>query len=210
MQLPTLQNQRNWNLPYIQDPDVLRQYICNIGILGATIEGIQCVRSGMYELDGICFDDRNDSHDNLKLVGEVDAPVILVTDKGRFEIDYTESGTVFMGKNMIPPSDYCIAQADYTGYDSDLAFSVLKGVQIIGFQVLTQSFAESDDSFTGSYRLYLPEDQTWYIRMVQFFLSTGQRLVFESHYDWGYVSLFEQTEELAVISADVFRKCVRD
>lgn len=195
---------RNWNLPYMQEPKVLRQYIRDIGILDATIEGIQCTRSGIYELSGICFDDRNNSHDDLKLVGEVDSPVILVTDKGRFEIDYTESSTVFMGKNMIPRSDYCSAHADYTGYDSDVAFSVLKGTQIIGFEVVTQSFEQADDTFTGSYGLDLPEDQDGYIRLVQFFLSTGQRLVFESHFDWGFVSLFERTDELAVVSKDKF------
>lgn len=209
MQLPTLQDRRNWELPYIQAPDVLRQYIRDIGILGATIEGIQCVGSGIYKLSGICFDDRNDCHHALKLVAEVDSPVILVTNKGCFEIDYTESGTGFMGKNMIPLSDYCSAHADYTGYDSDLAFSVLKGTQIIGFEVVTQSFEQVDYTFTGSYGLDLPENQTRYIRQVQFFLSTGQRLVFESHFDWGYVSLFERTNELAVISEDLFRKCAR-
>lgn len=200
---------RNWALPYIQDPKVLRQYIRDIGILGATIEGIQCVGSGIYELSGIYFGDRKDGHKDLELIAEVDAPVILVTDKGRFEIDYTESSTVFMGKNMIPRSAYCSAHADYTGYDSNLTFSILKGTQIIGFQVLTQSFEQADNTFTGPYGLDLPEDQNEYIRLVQFFLSTGQRLVFESHFDWGYVSLFERTDEVAVISEDVFRKCVR-
>lgn len=161
----------------------------------------------MYELGGVPQYDASEIHEPQALYAEVYVPVILVTDLGRFEIDYSESSTVFMAKDTIPPELYCSALQNPDSYDSDRAFSILKGQKIIAFQVQTQGFKTADDEFTGSYGIGLPEDQKAYIKELQFMLSSGQRLVFQSTYDWGYVSVYEANDELAMISAQTLRQC---
>lgn len=202
-----------WSAPYIQDPAVLEQYVYSLGLVGATLYEVAIVGDDLGDLGGIGGLSADLFYPHLTYSNgferyeptDIDwvkkrlfsqhwafvfnqcQPVILLTDRGAFEIFYTDSSTVFMSKNTLPPSMYDSDERVMPSYDIRQAFRAVNMRKIIAFNIITQPLDDALAYFCGTYGIELPENQQGYIKEIQFILDNGLRLVMESEYDWGNI-----------------------
>ena len=209
-----------WSAPVIQQPDHLQKYIEFIGLIGVEIKEIAIVEDYVDDLGdiSICslypnritdgdnssrkpiyeiFDDnktlewlRQMKYINLTL-SNVWHPVILISNQGSFEIDYSESSSVRISKDCIPPRFYQRNPDASASYDIRRLFACLKGDIITDCSIKEQTFDEADFDFTGSYGIYLDENASSYIHEFSLLLKSGRRLSFSSDFDWSVITLFD-------------------
>jgi hypothetical protein len=86
-----------WSAAVIQQPDLLEEYVRLIGLIGATIQDIAVV-------DYPCL---FESIDPEVWTWEWDNVMVLITDRGNFEITYSESSSFCISQDCIPKRLYC-------------------------------------------------------------------------------------------------------
>lgn len=124
-------------------------------------------------------------------------PIVIFTDQGAFEFDYTESSTIRLSKDAIPSHFYypnngfCIADA--LSFDIRKVFSRAAGKKIVGYDIKEQDYSAADDQYTGSYGIGLNEAQESYILEFRLILDSGDQLAFASDYDNGYLTILDKT-----------------
>lgn len=84
---------REWSAPIIQEPQVLKEYLDASGIVGSTIKEIAVVHQNYHVYNRNIFYLKNGRSNNFYIKDILD-PVIIITDKGCYEIDFSESSTV--------------------------------------------------------------------------------------------------------------------
>lgn len=184
---------KEWSAPIIQEPHILKEYLDASGIVGSTIKEIAIVNAGLYSNTGIelnYIDDTNFYIDDLL------QPIIIITDKGNFEIDFSESSTIFLSKDSIPKTMY----ANNLDFDINKTFITLKGKKIIDFIIKEQDFLKADYDFTNSYDIGLDSRQKSYIKELIFIIENSKKLIFINDFDNGVLYLLD---------ADV-EKCFKD
>lgn len=175
---------REWSAPIIQEPQVLKEYLDASGIVGSTIKEIAIVNAGLYSNTGIelnYIDDANFYIDDLL------QPIIIITDKGNFEIDFSESSTIFLSKDSIPKTMY----ANNLDFDINKTFITLKGKKIIDFIIKEQDFLKADYDFTNSYDIDLDSQQKSYIKELIFIIENSKKLIFINDFDNGVLYLLD-------------------
>lgn len=122
-------NAREWSAPIIQEPHILKEYLDASGIVGSTIKEIAIVKDlflgftdiwcrALYYDFNLENNEQNLPVDYNKTIEwlkkkdikietyDIDEPIIILTDKGTFEIDTSESSTVRISKNILPSTMY--------------------------------------------------------------------------------------------------------
>ncbi|WP_301860357.1 hypothetical protein [uncultured Megasphaera sp.] len=188
----------DWSAPVIQNPDQLNEYIHRIGLIGAAIQEVTTV-SPPCLLPPV-------NHDSLTV--EFDNVLVIITDRGAFEISYSESSSVCISKNRIPKRLYY--KNENSSMDNlQLLFSYLKGDSITDISIKSQSFDEADFEFTGSFGIYLEENLPAYIKEFRLLLKSKRQLAFTSYFDWGVLSLLDEDGEFETLKSldDVNHHC---
>lgn len=179
---------KEWSAPIIQEPQVLKEYLDASGIVGSTIKEIAIVNTGLYSNTGIelnYIDDTNFYIDDLL------QPIIIITDKGNFEIDFSESSTIFLSKDSIPKTMY----TSNLDFDINKTFISLKGKKIIDFIIKEQDFLKADYDFTNSYDIGLDSKQKSYIKELIFIIENNKKLIFINDFDNGVLYLLDADVE---------------
>lgn len=190
----------DWSAPVIQNPDQLNEYIHRIGLIGAAIQEVTTV-SPPCLLPPV-------NHDSLTV--EFDNVLVIITDRGAFEISYSESSSVCISKNRIPKRLYY--KNENSSMDNlQLLFSYLKGDSITDISIKSQSFDDADFEFTGSFGIYLEENLPAYIKEFRLLLKSKRQLAFTSYFDWGVLSLLDEGGEPETLKSldDVNHYCNR-
>ncbi|WP_074816725.1 hypothetical protein [Selenomonas ruminantium] len=224
-------NGREWSAPFIQQPSVLKEFIKIIGLIDAEIKEIaivedsighlgnihvsslypnMCVKrikpSGEYEYEPWDYDEviawlNNKGYIDYD-ISWIDTPVILLTDKGKFEIDFSESSSVRMSKDCIPEKYYQSDDSIKYSYDSRKLLACLKGDIIEDVSVEECSYSAADNDFTGSWGIYLEENLQSYISKFALHLQSGRKMVFYNDYDWGGIYLLDKKGERMKIATN--------
>lgn len=210
----------DWSAPFIQQPSILKEYVNIIGLVGAEIKEVAIVGNSIYNLGRInvssLYPDRQvkairkggryeyypwNLEETMKWLAEVkytdlyissiDEPVIFLTDRGAFEIDFSESSTVRMSKNCIPSQYYQSDIGSMYSFDVRKLFASLKGDSIKDVSVEEQTFNEADFEFTNSYAIGLEEDMPSYIKTINLHLESERQIIFFSDFDWGGVYILD-------------------
>jgi hypothetical protein len=174
-----------WSAAVIQQPDLLEEYVRLIGLIGATIQDIAVV-------DYPCL---FESIDPEVWTWEWDNVMVLITDRGNFEITYSESSSFCISQDCIPKRLYCNEETEDMAIIQKL-FSYLKGDTITDVSTKPTSFDNADDEFTGSWNIGLEENLPAYLIECRFVLKSGRQLVFTSDFDWGIISLYDKDNQL--------------
>lgn len=186
---------REWSAPIIQEPRILKEYLDASGIVGSTIKEIAIVSQNYYVYNTDIFCLKNGRSNNF-YIDSILEPVIIITDKGCYEIDFSESSTVRLTKDCL---NRCMYISENNHYDNKLdfckTFSILNQKQIIDFIIKEQDFYHAADDFTGSYSIGLDTTQESYIKELIFFTSDNRKLVFINDYDVGLLYLLDADVE---------------
>nr|DAQ15409.1 MAG TPA: hypothetical protein [Caudoviricetes sp.] len=174
-----------WSAAVIQQPDLLEEYVRLIGLIGATIQDIAVV-------DYPCL---FGSIDPEIWTLEWDNVMVLMTDRGNFEITYSESSSFCISQDCLPKRLYCNEETEDMAIIQKL-FSYLKGDTITDVSTKPTSFDNADDEFTGSWNIGLEENLPAYLIECRFVLKSGRQLVFTSDFDWGIISLYDKNNQL--------------
>lgn len=174
-----------WSATVIQQPDLLEEYVRLIGLIGATIQNMEVVEYPC--LFGLI------SPDVWTL--EWDNVMVLMTDRGNFEIAYRESSSFCISQNCIPERFYCKAKTEAMDSVKKL-FSCLKGDTITDISTKSSSFNYADNEFTGSWGIGLEENLSSYLRECCLILKSGRYLSLTSDFDWGIISLYDKDDQL--------------
>lgn len=141
---------REWSAPIIQEPQVLKEYLVASGIVGSTIKEIAVVHQNYHVYNRNIFYLENGRSNNF-YIEDILYPVIIITDKGCYEIDFSESSTVRLTKDCLKRCMYDFENSFYEDkLDMRKTFSILNQKQIIGFTIKEQDFDHAYDDFTGS------------------------------------------------------------
>lgn len=225
-----------WSAPIIQEPRILKEYLDASGIVGSTIKEIAIVGDNVSGLDGIWvsslyYDEYHVDSDGIEhkipadyiktlewlkdyttilATYDIDTPVIIITDKGNFEIDSGESSTVRISKNCIPENMYAHDSKMKMSFDIRKLFANLQGKKIIGYDIERETdFYEADFTFTGSLGMKLPENQECYIKNFKLILDDGQKLLFTNDYDWIYLALLDKDDKNVIINGKQIESFLR-
>lgn len=126
---------------------------------------------------------------------EWDNVMVLMTDRGNFEITYSESSSFCISQDCLPKRLYCNEETEDMAIIQKL-FSYLKGDTITDVSTKPTSFDNADDEFTGSWNIGLEENLPAYLIECRFVLKSGRQLVFTSDFDWGIISLYDKNNQL--------------
>mgnify|MGYP006939743482 CR=1 FL=1 len=174
-----------WSAPIIQQPDLLKEYVHLIGLIGATIQNMAVV----------AYPNLFGTVDPDVWTLEWDNVIVLMSDRGNFEITYSESSSFCISKNCIPKKFYC---EDKSGDMNCIIrlFSCLKGDTITNISTKSTSFDNADNEFTGSWGIELKENLSSYLSECRLILKSGRQLAFTSDFDWGILSLYDKNNQL--------------
>lgn len=186
---------REWSAPIIQEPQVLKEYLDASGIVGSTIKEIAVVHQNYHVYNRNIFYLENGRSNNFYIEDILD-PVIIITDKGCYEIDFSESSTVRLTKDCLKRCMYDFENSFYEDkLDLHKTFSILNNKQIIGFTIKEQDFEHADNDFTGSYGIGLDSVQKSYIKELIFFTNDNRKFVFINDFDDGVLYLLDADVE---------------
>lgn len=176
-----------WSAPVIQQPSLLTEYVHLIGLIGAKIIDVNVIDDpGIPVIPGRAslwqFDWNNE--------------LVLITDRGNFEIEYNESSSVRISKDCIPKKFYFLDKLEDGELDLKPLFAYLKNDRIVDITTKSQTYYEADDEFTGSCGIYLEEDFPAYIKEFRLLLESGRQIAFTSIYDDGIISLYDKNNQL--------------
>lgn len=174
-----------WSAAVIQQPDLLEEYVRLIGLIGATIQDIAVVDFPLL-FEPIDPDVWTLEWDNV---------MVLMTDRGNFEITYSESSSFCISQDCIPKRLYCNIETEDMASIQKL-FSYLKGDTITDISTKSTSFDNADDEFTGSWNIGLEENLPSYLIECRFVLKSGCQLAFTNDFDWGIISLYDKNNQL--------------
>ena len=184
-----------WSAPIIQGPRILKEYLDASGIVGSTIKEIAIVHQNYSVYDRDIFYLKNEINNNFCIQCILE-PVVIITDKGCYEFDFSESSTVRLTKDCLKPCMYAFENnLEVEKLDLRKTFSSLNGKQIIKFAIKEHDFDHADDDFTGSYGIRLDDGQESYIKELIFFTSDNRKLVFINDYDDGLLYLLDTDVE---------------
>lgn len=214
-------NSWGWSGITIQHPDILKEYLDLTGIVGATILDITVPHDNLYLIDGISSWDLYPTTDTssemiafqkadsrswleqksflplqMKLCGD---PIILITDRGTFEIDYSDSSTVFISKDGIPPKYYTPVMSPV--YDVKKVFAPFRNDTIINYQIIPEDPLYAVIDFTNSYSVGISENQTAYIQKLILQLQSGRQIALYNDGDDGMIDLLDAAGSILHIPA---------
>lgn len=214
----------DWAAPYIQSPSALREYIEAIGFIGATIKKVSIAGYGVGRLDNtfvaFLYPDHSvkeikDGHHvyydwdydstmewvqkaSFQIRMQVDEPIVFETDRENFEMDFSESSTIYLSRNLLP-KDAC-HHVTYDSFDISKLLASLNGTKIDGYDIEEyKDYSDADFDFTNSYSVGLPEEQDSYIKSFCLNMSNGQHLKFYNDFDYGWIELLDQNRQLVEI-----------
>lgn len=173
-----------WSAVVIQQPEHLEEYVHLIGLIGAVIQDMAIID------DLSCFVPR----DPDAWTCEYDGVIVFITNRGNFEITYSESSSFCISRNCIPKKFYCADEDEYMNKIKKL-FSYLKGDTITNISTKSTSFDNADIEFTDSWGLELKRNLPSYLSECRFILKSGRQLVFTSYFDWGIISLYDKNDQ---------------
>ncbi len=205
-----------WNVPLIQEPNILMNKLKNLDVRGRKIVNIKCV--------GICYNlDEDDIEDyvynyynkqgakNLHELSEyenidgkvpfsrfveIDEPIIFYLDDGnRLEIEFSEASSIKLGKNSLP-EDITFG-INKPNANVNVVFSNCLNSEIIGFKVIMEDELSAD--YTGSFGIPEPINQNSYISSFKICLNDGKSIEFNSFYDYGHVYVCDEKENISTI-----------
>lgn len=181
-----------WSAPVIQQPDLLKEYVHLIGLIGAKILDVNLIDfpclSTFERISSWSFEWNNQ--------------LVLITDRGHFEIEYNESSSVRISKDCIPQWFYSLDQSKNDAVDFRQLFSYLKNDRIIGITTKSQTYAEAEGDFTGSCGISLEENLPAYIKEFRLLLESSRQLAFSSCYDDGIISLYDKNNHLVRLDSN--------
>lgn len=213
---------REWSAPIIQEPQVLKEYLDASGIVGSTIKEIAVVEDLFFGFTNLwCsalyyeFNLENNKQDlpaeydktiewlkknNIKIAtSDIDKPIVFLTDKGKFEIDTSESSSVRISKNTLPSIMYASSNNNKISFDIRKIFSCLTGSKIVNFCIEEQDYWDAEDTFTGSFGITLKANQLSYIKSFKLILDNGLSLLFSNDYDWQYLALLDNSDNIITV-----------
>lgn len=221
-------SKHEWAAPAIQEADIFKKYCHHLGLMGATIEEITTVGFGVGPIDGYSISHfcTHKRHPENKTSIDVDAclcgvdhvnlimnwylcPIVLVTDKGKFEIDFTESSTVYMGKDSIPTHYYGASEEELEQeYLAKELFSGLQGDTVVDCLIDEQTFEEAACEFTGACNMTLPYGLTSYIKNITFCLESGRKIRLSTFWNNGMIEVLDKEDRYVQIPADHLKRCL--
>lgn len=175
-----------WSAPIIQQPDDLTAYAHLMGLVDAKILDVDFIDSPCLPLCGW----------NHAWSFEWCNVLVLMTDRGNFEISYNESSSVRLSKDCIPWWFYSLDQYEDAEIDFHRLFSYLINDRIVGITTKGQTYADADKDFTGSCGIELKENLPAYLKEFRLLLESGRQLVFTSSFDDGIISLYDEKGQL--------------
>ena len=202
----------DWAAPMIQEPSVLQEYVQLLGLIGATIQGVYIARDMVRFLSQLpawrLYPDSTEKFkehwDFFKVLAKLERiytvdvafsdladPIVLVTDRGAFEIAFREAGTVFLTKNQIPERFYRHDPLRQGSFDMTRLFHCLVGDQIARFHVTPAAYSDMEDQITGNYGIELEDDLPAYIYDFTISMKSGLHLRFSPYYNWGRLDLLD-------------------
>ncbi|SHK52643.1 hypothetical protein SAMN05216582_106117 [Selenomonas ruminantium] len=127
-------------------------------------------------------------------------PVIVMTDRGVFEIDFHESSSVRISKDCIPERYYNNSGNRFNrSFDLRKILALLNGDIINNISVEEQNFSDADFQFTGICNIVLDSKFSSYIKTFTLHLDSGRKIVFFSDFDNGGFYVLDKDDSLIKI-----------
>ena len=188
---------KNWNVDLIQKPEILEKKLSEMKLTGKKIKSIRSVGL-LYDIEDIYLEELKDD-DSIKETVEIDEPIIITfEDDERLEIDFSEASSLKIGINTLP--QHISWGINPCNMDLNAFFQQLIGKTIEKIDVTTSLDYSGD--FTGSHGI--PEPKTApYINEIIFYLEDNYKMVFNSFFDYGEVSLYYDDKIVETKFADI-------
>lgn len=209
---------KEWGAAVIQRPEHLEAYSHFSGLIGAKIEDVAIVGDIIYTLDGLKADSLypeyqlkhtekevyyepwsyEETMEILKTGKEIslfldfiDEPIILITDQGRFEIDFSNFSSVLISQNCIPCKFYEHDEKRESTFNIKKIFSCIKNDTITGIKIKECNYELMQAQF-AAYNIRISEKQPSYIEKFSLLLESGRQIQFFTFTDYGFLRLCDK------------------
>lgn len=176
----------NWNVDLIQKPEILEKKLSEMQLVGKKIKNIRSV-GALYDMEYICLEESEDD-DSIKEMIKIDEPIVITfEDNERLEIDFSETSSLKIGINALP--QHISWGINPCNVDLNVFFQQLIGKIIEKIEVTAS--LDYSGNFTKSYEIPEPKAAP-YINEIIFYLENNYKMVFNSNFDYGEVSLYHE------------------
>lgn len=193
-----------WSADVFQTPDEVREAFRVLNIQGRIIVDIRAIGRAFNLLE-----EDIDDYDNGILnmspcwrCAEIDEPIIITLDNGdRIELLFSEGSSLRVSKNCLAPD---IQSRIRNNFFAAKLFSCCIGKRILKVEV---EGTNKIPGFTGSHGLTLDEQQEQFISRVSLILQSGNKMVFQSDYDYGWIEVLNANNQRIKLSSAECRAC---
>lgn len=160
------------SVPLIQKPKVLQEYLKALDLKGAVIKNVfYASESSETSRDAIDAISKDTEYELDYLI--TNDVLIILTDKGAIEIEFSSAGSIFIGMDMLPDKGYS---------KENSCLPHIHGKKIVGY--IIEKFDKEQfqpNCFCNSnHGVIFPKHQPSYIGRIAFVLDNGLRLNFEA------------------------------
>ena len=199
-----------WQVPLIQDADVLEYFLASLKLRGRVIKSIRvigrCYNFGYFELEELVEDVTNINDDfEFKAYIEIDEPLVIeFVDGDRLEIDFSEASSLKIGLNTLSP-EITYGTNSYN-LDVNSVFSRCLNQEVADYKVVRSD--ELTSEYTGSSGI--PEPKCNFIEKFELMLGNDLKLVFDTFFDYGDVVLRDKEDNILTVKWKDIKDSLKD
>lgn len=182
----------NWQVPLIQDADVLEYFLASLNLRGRVIKSIRaigcCYNFGYWEIEEK-VEDINNIPENFefKTYIQIDEPLVIeFVDGDKLEIDFSEASSLKMGLNTLHPDT--TYGTNFNNLDVNCLFEKCLNQAVTDYRVIRNDQLITE--YTGASSI--PEPKCNFIEKLEIMLGGILKLTFNSFYDYGEVTLSDK------------------
>ena len=199
-----------WQVPLIQDADVLEYFLSSLKLKGRVIKSIRaigrCYNFGYWEIEEQVEDISKIPDDfEFKTYLEIDEPLVIeFVDGDRLEIDFSEASSLKMGLNTLSPETTYGTNSN--NLDVNYVFSKCLNQEVIDYKVTRSDKLTSE--YTGSSGI--PEPKCNFIEKIEFMIGDDLKITFKPFFDYGEVTLTDKNDNILYVKWKDIKKSLTD
>ena len=200
----------NWQVPLIQDADLLEYFLSSLKLKGRVIKSIRaigrCYNFGYWEIEEQVEDINKIPEDfNFKTCIEIDEPLVIeFADGDRLEIDFSEASSLKMGLNTL--STETTYGTNSNNLDVNYVFSKCLNQEVTDYKVTRSDKLTSD--YTGSSGI--PEPKCNFIEKIEFMIGDDLKITFKPFFDYGEVTLSDKNDNILYVKWKDIKDSLKD
>ena len=189
----------DWQVPLIQDADVLEYFLSSLKLKGRVIKSIRaigrCYNFGYWEIEEQVEDVNKIPEDfKFKTCLEIDEPLVIeFADGDRLEIDFSEASSLKMGLNTLSPETTYGTNSN--NLDVNYVFSKCLNQEVTDYKVTRSDKLTSE--YTGSSGI--PEPKCNFIEKIEFMIGDDLKITFKPFFDYGEVTLTDKNDNILYV-----------